>query len=245
MHRRLLTLWTAAILLVTAATSVRAADNRIATAVNDPSRIAAMMAGMTDDQALKFASELIAAANQLPLSVTEKADRIARIAAALVTTCRSDNVGRMASLVVGDVGQEYVAKATTAIALAITLRQERATAAAPAAGPIAVARAGGSASGDFGSELGSDLDRTKARTLSTGTKKAATESTPLTSAAPAGSARTSSGGTPAPLTPSWIVIPPDGVSTNRGTDGDGSTTTTPPTPTHPTPPAPAPYYDGQ
>lgn len=248
MNKRITVVLGLAIFIASLAASVLAAVDRVNVAINDPTKVPAMMAGMSDEQAVQFARDSIAALNKSLLSPETKRDRLALLTVGLISGASMQSMQQVAAAVVSSVRGEDLAKTTAVVAMVISVRQtdfmamEKTTSAVELAGvgrqPVAGIIGGGI------------MDR-KPRVIAA----LAAAPAPAPASAPATSAKASnssgvttlSGGGDAvvPLSShTTIITPPESLPDDMGTPSDPQPET-PDVPVAPPAPPPAPYYEGQ
>ena len=106
MNKRITVVFGLAIFIASLAASVLAAVDRVNVAVNDPTKVPAMMAGMSDEQAVQFARESIAALNKSSLSPEKRVDRLALLTVGLISGASMQSMQQVAAAVVSSVRGE-------------------------------------------------------------------------------------------------------------------------------------------
>lgn len=238
MKKRITVVVGLAMILASFAASVWAADDRVAMAVNDPTKVPAMMVGMTDAQAVQFARDSIAALNQLSLSPEKRSDRLALLAVGLISGASMQSMQQVAAAVVSAVRVEDLAKTTAVVAMVVAVRQ---------ADIMTTATVAQTEPGILGN---GGLDK-KPRVIASSTPSVNALSSSKSSSGSGGGTTpsvTTGGGGETPLTThTTIITPPAILPDDMGTPGE----TQPDTPNVPViippppPPPPAPYYEGQ
>ena len=136
MKKRMTVVLGLAMFLAGLAASVRAADDP-----NDFTKVPAMIAGMTDEQAVQFARNSIAALYQLSLSPEKQADRLTLLALGLVSGASTKSMPQVAAAVLSAVRPADLARIKAVVALVVSVRQADVAAASKTA-PAAVADPG-------------------------------------------------------------------------------------------------------
>ena len=236
MKKRITVVLGLAIFLANLAASVWSADDRVVVAVNDPAKVPAMMVGMTDEQAVQFARDLIAALNQLSLSPEKRADRLALLTVGLISGTSMQSMQQVAAAVVSAVRVEDLAKTTAVVAMVVSVRQADVMAAAKTTRAVAAAAA--TVAQPEPGILGVGVLDRKPRVIASSTPSVVA----LSGRASSGS---SGGGVGTLSSHTTIVTPPASLPDGRGMPGEPPPPSPNDPPVRPPAPPPAPYYDGQ